>query len=185
MSDIVYAFEHILTFYCAAYWIAFGAHGPRAQAPADEGRKVFLYTLIGVGVSFALFATMRMFAKPPPSTMTKEWQEASNEYLKVSCCHIFITPPQIHAHTYHRNNVQNPSPVSPPPATRARVWFSRRPSTKSIAATTVTTLLMMIHPINKSRIRPHIPFVIRTTKARGKLRYGVGPCTKRKLNHKS
>lgn len=26
---------------------------------------------------------MRMFAKPAPHTMTREWQEASNEYLKV------------------------------------------------------------------------------------------------------
>ncbi|KAI0137175.1 cytochrome c oxidase polypeptide V [Xylariales sp. AK1849] len=66
----------------AAYWIAFGPHGPRAQPPADEGRKVALYTLIGIGVSFAIFATVRMFAKPPPSTMNKEYQEASNEYLK-------------------------------------------------------------------------------------------------------
>ncbi|KAK7921309.1 cytochrome c oxidase polypeptide 5 [Apiospora marii] len=66
----------------AAYWIAFGAHGPRAAPPADEGRKVLLYTLIGVGASLAIFSTMRMFAKPAPSTMTKEYQEASNEYLK-------------------------------------------------------------------------------------------------------
>ncbi|KAK9778774.1 putative Cytochrome c oxidase subunit IV family [Seiridium cardinale] len=66
----------------AAYWIAFGAHGPRAMPPADEGRKVALYVGIGVAVSFALFATMRMFAKPPPATMTKEYQEASNEFVK-------------------------------------------------------------------------------------------------------
>ena len=26
---------------------------------------------------------MRAFARPPPRTMTKEWQEATNEYLKV------------------------------------------------------------------------------------------------------
>lgn len=26
---------------------------------------------------------MRMFAKPPPHTMTREWQEAANDYLKV------------------------------------------------------------------------------------------------------
>ncbi|KAI0162921.1 cytochrome c oxidase polypeptide V [Pestalotiopsis sp. NC0098] len=66
----------------AAYWIAFGPHGPRAQAPADEGRKVALYVAIGVGVSLAVFSTMRMFAKPPPPTMTKEYQEASNEFVK-------------------------------------------------------------------------------------------------------
>ncbi|KAK4043616.1 cytochrome c oxidase [Parachaetomium inaequale] len=66
----------------AAYWIAFGPHGPRALDPPGEGKKVALYTAIGVGASLLLFATMRSFAKPPPSTMTKEWQEATNEFLK-------------------------------------------------------------------------------------------------------
>ncbi|KAK4221838.1 cytochrome c oxidase polypeptide 5, mitochondrial [Podospora fimiseda] len=66
----------------AAYWIAFGPHGPRSLPPPGEGKKVAVYTFIGLGVSFAIFAIMRAFAKPAPSTMTKEWQEATNEYLK-------------------------------------------------------------------------------------------------------
>ncbi|QSZ32686.1 hypothetical protein DSL72_002265 [Monilinia vaccinii-corymbosi] len=66
----------------AAYYIAFGAHGPRAQTPPGEGWKVFGYTLSGVGISLALFLFIRMFAKGSPSTMNKEWQEATNEYLK-------------------------------------------------------------------------------------------------------
>ncbi|KAK3315200.1 cytochrome c oxidase polypeptide V mitochondrial precursor [Apodospora peruviana] len=66
----------------AAYWIAFGPHGPRALPPPDEGKKVALYVLMGIGASLALFATVRSFAKPAPYTMTKEWQEATNEYLK-------------------------------------------------------------------------------------------------------
>ncbi|KAI1805692.1 cytochrome c oxidase subunit IV [Daldinia bambusicola] len=66
----------------AAYWIAFGNHGPRAVPPPDEGRKIALYTAIGVFTSFVIFATARAFGGSPPSTMTKEWQEASNEYLK-------------------------------------------------------------------------------------------------------
>ncbi|KAK4165064.1 cytochrome c oxidase polypeptide 5, mitochondrial [Cladorrhinum sp. PSN259] len=66
----------------AAYWIAFGPHGPRSLPPPGENKKVAVYTLIGLGVSFGIFATMRAFAKPAPSTMTKEWQEATNEYLK-------------------------------------------------------------------------------------------------------
>lgn len=66
----------------AAYWIAFGPHGPRATPPPDEGRKVALYTAIGVFTSFVIFASMRAFAGPAPSTMSREWQEASNEYLK-------------------------------------------------------------------------------------------------------
>jgi hypothetical protein len=67
-----------------AYWIAFGPHGPRALPPPDEGKKVALYTLLGVGVSFVAFIALRVFAKPAPHTMNREWQEAANEYLKVS-----------------------------------------------------------------------------------------------------
>ncbi|KAK4239260.1 cytochrome c oxidase subunit IV family [Achaetomium macrosporum] len=66
----------------AAYWIAFGPHGPRALPPPGENKKVALYTAIAIGFSFVLFATMRSLAKPAPRTMTKEWQEATNEYLK-------------------------------------------------------------------------------------------------------
>jgi len=40
--------------------------------------------MIGVGISFALFATVRAFARAPPKTMTKEYQEASEAYLQVS-----------------------------------------------------------------------------------------------------
>ena len=70
---------HTLT----AYWIAFGPHGPRSLPPPGENKKVALYTLAGLAVSFVVFATLRSFAKPPPHTMTREWQEAANERLKV------------------------------------------------------------------------------------------------------
>lgn len=43
--------------------------------------------MAGVAVSFAVFATVRSFAKGSPSTMTKEYQEASNEYMKVRLHH--------------------------------------------------------------------------------------------------
>jgi len=66
----------------AAYYIAFGPHGPRAAPPAGENVKILLYTLIGVGASAAIFGTIRFFARPAPHTMNKEWQEATNEYLK-------------------------------------------------------------------------------------------------------
>merc|ERR1711939_250606 len=65
----------------AAYYIAFGAHGPRAQAPPNEGWKVFGYVCAGIGATFVLFAGIRGFAKGSPSTMNKEYQEATNEYL--------------------------------------------------------------------------------------------------------
>lgn len=68
----------------AAYWVAFGPHGPRALPPPGEGLKVFSYTMIGVVVAGLIFGTTRMFAREGPSTMNKEWQEATNEYMKVS-----------------------------------------------------------------------------------------------------
>lgn len=67
-----------------AWWIAFGPHGPRAETPPGEWTKVWLYTAAGVGLSAVLFFGIHSLARPPPRTMTKEWQEATNEYLKVS-----------------------------------------------------------------------------------------------------
>nr|POF11528.1 cytochrome c oxidase polypeptide 5, mitochondrial [Quercus suber] len=66
----------------AAYWIAFGPHGPRALPPPGENTKIFMYTMIGIGAAAVIFGITRSFARDPPRTMTKEWQEASNEYLK-------------------------------------------------------------------------------------------------------
>ena len=39
--------------------------------------------MLGVGASGVLFGLARFFARGQPATMTKEYQEASNEYLKV------------------------------------------------------------------------------------------------------
>lgn len=33
--------------------------------------------------SIAVFYAIHLFAKPQPKTMSKEWQEATNEYAKV------------------------------------------------------------------------------------------------------
>ena len=70
-----------------AYWIAFGPHGPRAMSPPGEGWRVFTGVVIAVVVSYITFCLIRTQAKPPPRTMNKEWQEATNEYLKVSFIH--------------------------------------------------------------------------------------------------
>lgn len=75
-----------------AYWVAFGPHGPRSLPPPDEGKKVTLYVFAGLLATFVIFGTMRMFAKPAPHTMNKEWQEAANEYLKVRICQAFGRP---------------------------------------------------------------------------------------------
>jgi len=66
----------------AAYYIAFGNHGPRAVPPPGEGWRVLGGVGIGLGVSFVVFALTRYFAKGSPGTMTKEYQLATNEYLK-------------------------------------------------------------------------------------------------------
>lgn len=66
-----------------AYWIAFGPHGPRSEDPAGTGARVFWGVIAGVAASVAIFGGIRLAAKPAPHTMTKEWQEASNELLKV------------------------------------------------------------------------------------------------------
>lgn len=116
-----------LHLFSTAYWIAFGPHGPRSEPPKNEGRKVAMYTALAVGVSFALFAGMRSFAGPAPHTMTREWQEASNEYLKVRRhpLNLHLTRALL---TYQfRAKDPTPSPVSRPRATRARARSSRLP----------------------------------------------------------
>ncbi|EDR06441.1 uncharacterized protein LACBIDRAFT_163585, partial [Laccaria bicolor S238N-H82] len=64
----------------AAYYVAFGPHGPRTPTsqPGDN-LKIFLSTFALVGVAGVLFYAIRQYAAPPPKTLTKEWQEASNE----------------------------------------------------------------------------------------------------------
>lgn len=66
-----------------AYWIAFGPHGPRTLPPPGENRKIFAYTMIGVGVSFIIFYLIHSASRGAPATMTKEYQEKTNKYLKV------------------------------------------------------------------------------------------------------
>ena len=88
--------------------MAFGPHGPRAptSAPGD-GLKIFLGTVGCIGAAGVLYFVLQHFGKslslfykkkrhfglliqnfffvvaaPPPKTLTKEWQEASNERAK-------------------------------------------------------------------------------------------------------
>ena len=65
----------------AAYWIAFGPHGPRAADPPGSGARVAWGVFTGLAASLALFGLIRFVAKPGPHTMNKERQEASNELL--------------------------------------------------------------------------------------------------------
>jgi len=67
----------------AAYYVAFGPHGPRAPTSAPgEGLKVLFGTVGLVGLAGVVFFVVQHFAPPPPKTLTKEWQEASNERAK-------------------------------------------------------------------------------------------------------
>lgn len=67
----------------AAYYISFGEWGPRKplHGPGDAA-KVFWGVTGGVVISAALYAIILSFATPDPVSMTREWQEASDEYLK-------------------------------------------------------------------------------------------------------
>lgn len=66
-----------------AYWIAFGPHGPRAETPKGEGARLTVQVLKYLVISAAFFYACRALAQPGPHTMTKEWQEATNEYALV------------------------------------------------------------------------------------------------------
>ncbi|RDA89613.1 hypothetical protein CP533_1479 [Ophiocordyceps camponoti-saundersi (nom. inval.)] len=66
----------------AAYWIAFGPHGPRAVDPPGTNARIAWTVVKGLVASFVIFAIIRSFAKPEPHTMSREYQEASNEMLK-------------------------------------------------------------------------------------------------------
>ena len=70
-----------------AYWVAFGPHGPRANPyPRHVNLKIYRQTAALVGLSIVIFWVIRQFARPPPKTMNAQWQEATNEYLRVRPC---------------------------------------------------------------------------------------------------
>lgn len=124
--DLIY--QKANGYLCSAYWIAFGPHGPRALPPPGENWMVFRWTMYGVGISFVIFWIIRQFARPAPGTMTAEYQEMTNEYLKVSGLHILpylSQAPHIHSTNMFspkRTKKPNPSPVSPPKVTQAKEW---------------------------------------------------------------
>lgn len=117
----------------AAYWIAFGPHGPRSLPPPGEGKMIFKYVSIAIGISFVLFAMVRSMARPPPKTMTAEYQEMTNEYLRVR--HNPLAPlsgrfqmldieyfPLANILCAVRTKTWNQSQVYPQKATKAKAW---------------------------------------------------------------
>jgi len=64
----------------AAYYVAFGPHGPRAPlSPPGQNLKIFLSTMGLIGAAGLIFVGIRALAPPPPKTISKEWEEAANE----------------------------------------------------------------------------------------------------------
>ncbi|PWN18010.1 hypothetical protein BCV69DRAFT_285608 [Microstroma glucosiphilum] len=63
-----------------AYFVSFGPHGPRR--PITQPGQA-MRTAVGVGAlmgaTAVVFFGMRHYATPPPKTMTKEYQEQTNE----------------------------------------------------------------------------------------------------------
>ncbi|TFK46690.1 cytochrome c oxidase subunit IV [Heliocybe sulcata] len=67
----------------AAYYVAFGPHGPRAPiSPPGSGVKILFGTAAIVVTSSLLYWGLRQMTVSPPKTMTREWQEKSNERAK-------------------------------------------------------------------------------------------------------
>ncbi|KAG2201177.1 hypothetical protein INT46_001144 [Mucor plumbeus] len=67
----------------AAYYIAFGAHGPREPlTKPGHGMKVFGGVAGVLAASGALFYAIRIGGQETPHTVSKEWEEKTNEYLK-------------------------------------------------------------------------------------------------------
>jgi cytochrome c oxidase subunit 4 len=74
-----------------AYYIAFGPHGARSEPDPNEGWKVFGATAGMIVLCLGVYAGIRYFARDPPKTMSREWQEATNEYLKVRPTVVVLT----------------------------------------------------------------------------------------------
>lgn len=52
-----------------------------------------MYVMAALGATGVIFGAARFFARGQPATMTKEYQEASNEYLKVCTPHVIHCDP--------------------------------------------------------------------------------------------
>ncbi|KAI9488246.1 cytochrome c oxidase subunit IV [Zychaea mexicana] len=67
----------------AAYYIAFGPHGPREPIThPGHGGKVFAGVGALLATSGVLFWTIRANGEETPHTLSKEWEQATNEYLR-------------------------------------------------------------------------------------------------------
>ncbi|ORZ21261.1 cytochrome c oxidase subunit IV [Absidia repens] len=67
----------------ACYYVAFGAHGPR-EPIHKEGNTARVFGGVGavLTMSYILLYLARTNGQETPPTVTKEWEEHTNEYLK-------------------------------------------------------------------------------------------------------
>lgn len=67
----------------AAYYISFGEWGPRQPlyGPGDQA-KVIWGVVGGIVALIVIYAGVLSLGTPAPASMTREWQEKSDEYLK-------------------------------------------------------------------------------------------------------
>ncbi|CAG8459501.1 16373_t:CDS:2 [Acaulospora morrowiae] len=66
----------------AAYYISFGAHGPREPLTKPGHVSKMIAAVSGiVAVSYGIFYMTRKAVPEKPVSLTKEWQEATNEKL--------------------------------------------------------------------------------------------------------
>lgn len=65
-----------------AYYISFGPHSARQPESPNETRNVILGTLGVVAFSIGLSYVIQSNGQERPHTLTKEWQEKTEEYLR-------------------------------------------------------------------------------------------------------
>jgi len=67
----------------AAYYISFGEWGPRKPLHAPGEKQFIFLTVAGCMVgSLLIFIGITKLGAKGPSTLNREWQDASDEYLK-------------------------------------------------------------------------------------------------------
>jgi len=85
-----------------------------------------MYVMVAIGATGVIFGTARFFARGAPATMTKEYQEASNEYLKV--CNpttsnaVLVVRGRTHATMTSRDAMLTIHPTTGPQR-RAHHWY--------------------------------------------------------------
>jgi hypothetical protein len=77
-----------------------------------------LYTMLGMVATAVLFFGIRAGARGTPSTMNREYQEATDAYLKVRATSSSYTASQQSDNHNYRRTTSSPSPVSLPRTSR-------------------------------------------------------------------